>query len=66
MDDSITPSLIEVYLSDTAGNYRDPIEYLLSKKGLQAHELILDRIAQEKNPEFVKRLEILEQRLEKI
>ena len=47
MSKSIISPLIDVYLRDVTNQYGECIEFILSKSGLYAHELILDRKSKE-------------------
>ena len=65
MNKSIISPLIDVYLHDNGNIYGESLEFLLSKMGLPVHELIIERISTEINPEYAKKLSVLEKRLEK-
>ena len=39
--------------SDVTNQYGESIEFIMSKSGLHAHELILDRKSKETNPDYL-------------
>jgi HEAT repeat protein len=65
MNESIIFPLIDIYLRDNTNIYSKSIEYLLSKMGFRAHELIIERISTEVNPVNKEKLNLLEKRMEK-
>ncbi|TFG18932.1 MAG: HEAT repeat domain-containing protein [Promethearchaeota archaeon] len=66
MDKSVISPLIDMYIRDTTNQYGESIEFILSKSGLYAHELILERKDKESTPEFLAKLELLENQIDKI
>lgn len=66
MNESIISPLIDVYLRDVTNQYGESIELIMSKAGLFAHELLLERKSNETNPDLVQKLDVLEKRIDSL